>query len=160
MQASAFQDALEERVKVANPEGTYWPPKLLDNVWKEAEGHPTCVGTESGHGLLSLGLRVEVPCLVRLLVGSQPTLESNIILACYGLPIKDEERHNTVLLPMVQIVVDVGFDASEAAKSREQRFVSGRVIEKMAQVIGCIDCDCAVLELGNVMGPARQAKVS
>lgn len=67
-----------------------------------------------------------------------------------GLSIKDEERKNTILIPKIEVLVDVSLDASQTAEGREQRFVSRRGVEKLAQIVRRIDGNGAVFEFREV----------
>lgn len=57
-----------------------------------------------------------------------------------------------VLRPEIEVVIDVCFDASQAAERRQERFVGGSIIEELVEVVGRIDGKGALFELGNVVG--------
>jgi hypothetical protein len=83
----------------------------------ESRCSPTWASTEGRHRLLSGPLRVQVPGLICLLVGLEATVQSDVILASYGLAIENEERDNFRLCPEIEVLVYVCFDPSKAAES-------------------------------------------
>lgn len=75
-----------------------------------------------------------------------------MVLAGDGLSVKDEEGRDAVLAPMIEVLVDVSFDAGQAAEGGQQWLVSGRSVEQKVEIIGRIDGNGAVLELRNIAG--------
>jgi hypothetical protein len=118
---------------------------------KNRKGH-TWVSSERGDGLLGLSLRVQLPCLICLLDRSPATLESNLILSNYGLAIKDEKGGDPILIPEVKILSDMNLNACQAAESRKQRLMGRIGVQKETQIVGGVDSNGAVFELGNVVG--------
>ncbi len=53
---------------------------------------------------------------------------------------------------MIEVLVDVSFDAGQAAEGGQQWLVSGRSVEQKVEIIGRIDGNGAVLELRNIAG--------
>lgn len=89
-------------------------------------------------------------------MGRKSAFESDCILAGYWLAVKDEEGRDLKLFPLVEILVDVRFDAGQAAQGGQEGFVSGGVVEQQAEIVGGIDGEGAVLELGYVVGAVDQ----
>jgi hypothetical protein len=58
-----------------------------------------------------------------------------------------------VLQPQVQIVVKVTLNARQASKGGKKRFMGGRLIKEVLEIVGRIDGDSAILEFGEVMAP-------
>lgn len=129
-------------------------PIILPSQYSAHDNHNsrrTWVGAKCRHGLLSCRLRVQVPGLVRLLVGLEAAVERDVILSGYGLAVENEEGGDVVLLPEIQVVIDVCFDASQAAERRQERFVGGSIVEELVEVVGRIDGKGALFELGNAV---------
>lgn len=110
----------------------------------------TRVCTEGANSLLCRGLRVKVPSFICLGIGGAAALERHFILAGNGLTVKDEERDHVVAGPKIEILFNMRVDASQAAEGREERFVSGRVIENLAEVVAGVDADGAIIEIGQI----------
>ena len=92
-------------------------------------------------------MRIQVPRLISLHVGSSSTLHGYLILASDGLSIENKEGHDAILLPLVEVLVDVRTDSRQTTKGGKKRLVGGVVVEELAKVVGSIDGNGAVLEL-------------
>lgn len=89
--------------------------------------------------------------MVCLLVGLEATVQGKVILAGDVLAIKDKEGDNVEFLPVVEVLVDVRLDAGQTAEGGEERFMGRRVVEKLAEVVGGINGDGTLFELGNIV---------
>lgn len=89
--------------------------------------------------------------MICLLVGLEAAVQGKVILAGDGLAIEDEEGDDVEFLPVVEVLVNVRLDASQTAKGGEERFLGRRVVEKLAEVVGRINGDGTLFELGNIV---------
>lgn len=105
------------------------------------------------HSLIGLTLKIESPGFISACDSFLSSLNGNIIFTFDRLAIKDEEGNGSISFPAVKVVLDVRLNAGQTAKGREKRFMIGSVVEEKLQVVGRIDGDSAILELGNLGGP-------
>lgn len=81
----------------------------------------------------------------------------DVILAGYGLTVEDEERSDAGFFPTGEVLVDVVIEAGETTEGGEERFVCGRDIQKLAEIVGRIHSQGAILELGDVVCAMTQS---
>lgn len=97
MQVPLLQDSLQNRKQVRD--------------WKRPS-----VLAEGAHGLVCLAPKVEIPSFIRLGDSRLSALNGDGVLALDHLAIEDEEWCCVVLLPTVQVGLDVCLDTSQATE--------------------------------------------
>lgn len=93
--------------------------------------------------------------MIRFLDCSETPLDGYLILARDGLAIEDEEGDDVVRHPLVQVIVDVVPNAGQATEGRQERFIGGPIVEQELDIIGRIDSNGTICNIGYVVVAAK-----
>lgn len=159
------QELHQQGIQALDTEGPYvgsqLGQRLSETLFAHARPFHTSIGAKGGNGILGPASKVLLPSLIRLPVRVSTLLDSRLGLANHVLAVEDEERLYPVLLELVKVLGQVGFDAGEAAEGRQEGLMVGRVVEEEMEVVGSAYRDGAVGDGVQAVGPMqRQTTVS
>ena len=141
MQATAFQDALEEWEQVRN--------EIC-----------AAVSSKSRDSFVGLALEVQTPCLIGARDGLLSSPNRHLILSNHGLAIEDEEWRGLVLFPAIKVGFNMCLDASQATKGGQKWLVEWRVVEEELEIERGIYGNGTILELAHIGMPAQLSAFS